>query len=203
MFARVFKVMGSLLCLAFLFMMTGCASNLQRGEKAGLSGDYSAMLEYCKMAAKESTPNPAAFRCIGDAYFHLGKRSKAIDSYLTYLKYVPNDNVVRMQLVRMYFEDGNYMATQVQAEKVLQVDPTNYEAYFYLGEINRINGLCNASRQAYERSLQLNPNYSLARTGLEKLETMDKCKKKKKVYKKIKRHKVFHGGGKALREGEF
>ena len=195
------------LAVAFLSagLLAGCVSNLQRGLDAGRSGDYQTMLKACEMAAKESNADPEAFKCIGDAQMRLGNRSAAETAYLTYLDHVSDSVEVRLILANMYLADGRLAAAQKQAEEAVKYDPSAYEGYYYLGEIHRTNGACEASRSAYKRALEIYPNYDAAKAGLEKLDKVCPPKKKKKVRvrPRVKHEKILRGGGKALREGEW
>jgi len=204
---KALKLRGIFVSLVAAGMLAGCATNLQLGEQAGRAGDYKKMLEHCRMAAKETNPDPMAQKCIGDAQARLGNRAAAESAYLTYLDNVPDDTDVRMTLVKMYFDDGRYNAAQTHVEKVLQYDPAAYEAHYLLGEIHRTNALCDSARASYERALEINPDYFAAEAGLEKLEKICKPEPKpvkKKVYTpKVKKQKVFQGGGGAIREGQW
>jgi tetratricopeptide (TPR) repeat protein len=194
-------------------LLTGCATNLQRGQEAGMTGDYRAMLENCQMAAKEKNPNPLAFKCIGDAQLKLGDRDAAEAAYLTYLDQKPDDTDLRSQLVEIYITDGRYQAAQKHAELILQFDPASYQANYYMGEIHRVNGLCDLSKQSYERALEINPNYYVAQTGLNKLQEVCPPEPEPEAPKpvktqtppkpKVKTEKVFKGGGKALDESQW
>lgn len=195
---------GIAISLIATFLLAGCATNLQRGEEAGRIGDYRAMLQHCEMAAKEKNPDPTAFRCIGDAQMQLGNRSAAEAAYLTYLNSVPNDSGVRLGLAKIYMDSGRIQAAQTQVEQALQYDPTNYEAHYFLGEIHRTNKSCAPAQMAYDRALEINPDFYQAKAGLEKLDQI--CPKKPKpapVQPAVKKEKVFKGGGKALKEGEW
>ncbi len=202
---KALKLRGIFVSLVAAGMLAGCATNLQLGEQAGRAGDYKKMLEHCRMAAKEANPDPQAQKCIGDAQAKLGNRTAAEAAYLTYLDSIPDDTDVRMTLVKMYFDDGRYNAAQTHVEKVLQFDPANYEAHYLLGEIHRTNALCDSAKASYYRALEIHPDYFAADAGLEKLEKVCKPEPKpKKVYRpKVKKEKVFQGGGKALREGQW
>ena len=90
------------------------------------------------------------------------------ETYLTYLDQHPDDINTRLKLIAMYMH-GRYKAAQPQIEYLLSLDPDNYMGYYYLGEIYRMNNLCDASVKAYAQALVFNPNYLPARVGLEKM----------------------------------
>ncbi len=203
MMDKALRLRGIFVSLVAAGVLAGCATNLQLGEQAGRAGDYKKMLEHCQMAAKEANPDPLAQKCIGDAQVKLGNRTAAKNAYQTYLDGIPDDTNVRMTLAKMYFDDGNYNAAQTHAEKTLKFDPAAYEAHYLLGEIHRTNALCDSARSAYDRALEINPEYFAAKAGLEKLEKICKPKKKQSSPPKVKKEKVFQGGGAAIREGQW
>ncbi len=181
--------------------IAGCTTtNLQRGEQEGARGDYASMLKWCEEASREPNANPRAFKCVGDAHARLGHRGRAEKAYLTYLDMVPGDSDTRMALVRLYYDDGKYKPALAQAEKVVETDPANYEAYFYMGEIHRMDKSCTPARKAYKRALEINPEYMQAKAGMEKLNKI--CRKPSRP-PKVKKERKMKGGGKALREGQW
>lgn len=201
-------------------MIIGCASNMQRGEQAELSGDYQAMLEYCTKATKEKNPPPQAFRCIGDAQSRLGNRSAAENAYITYLELVSGDTNVRLRVAEMYINNGNNPSAQMQIEKILEQDTSNFQAYYLLGEIHRISERCKNAKEAYDQSLNISPNFEKAKRGLEKLSTVCKSNKlqitnkvqitpkvqvapKEQITPQVKKEETFKGGGKALQESDW
>jgi len=187
------------------FMLAGCApSNLQMGLDAERAGNYQAMLTHCRNAAEEPNPDPRALLCMGDAYMRLGDRRSAESTYLTYLERMPNDVDARMKVIDIYMDDGRHLAAQSQIEELLHYDPANYKAFFYLGEIHRLNNVCDAAVDAYHRSLDINPAYSPAIAGLEKVQR-EVCPPEPAPppRPRVKKEKVFQGGGKALPEGSW
>ena len=183
-------------------LIVGCASNMQKGQQAEQSGDYQAMLEYCTKATKEKNSPAQAFKCIGDAHIRLGNKNAAEAAYITYLERVPDDSKVRLRLAKLYFDAGDYSLAQIQLEKILETDTSNYESYYLLGEIHRLMDHCKSAKGAYNQSLMINPGYIKAKLGLEKLSKV--CESKKvQISPEKKKEETLRGGGKALRENQW
>ncbi len=172
---------GLAITLVTAALVTGCATNLQRGEQAEAAGDYKMMLQHCQMATEEKNPPPLAFKCIGNAQVHLGNRSAARSAYVTYLSKIPDDVDARLTLAKLYIDQGSNEAAQSQLEKLLTFDSANYEAYYLLGEIYRVAVLCKNARASYARTLEIKPDYFAAKAGQERLEKACSSKPKKRT----------------------
>lgn len=192
------------------FLMTGCAANhLGEGLSAGRNKDYAAMLEHCSEAAKQVNANPLAFKCLGEAQLNLGRQQLAEEAYLTYLSRVPDDLEARFAVINIDFNSGRYAAAQAQLETVLDAQPGNLEALLLLGESHRFRGHCDAALSAYDKALQIVPDYqaaAIAKTKAEKeICTVTEKKKTAKpvTVPKIGKHKKFQAGGAALKESDW
>lgn len=175
-----------------MLMLAGCAissvNHLELAREAERAGNFEVMVSHCKAAAQERDPDPWAFKCIGDGEMHAGNHQAAEIAYLSYLDKQPGDIAVRLKLIELILAARGLdrpADAKPHVEKVLSADPNNAQAYYYLGEINRLSGLCVPSMKAYKRAIELDPGYREAKNGLQK--TKQEICRKRKPRKKPKR----------------
>lgn len=74
-----------------------------------------------------------------------------------------------IELAKFYFINTKYDEAVKELEKVLKINPKNAEAYYNLGLIyeNRTQG--DKARDMYERALDIDPDYKLAKEHLNRL----------------------------------
>ena len=192
-----------------VFLMTGCAVNhLNEGLSAGQHQDYAVMLKHCSAATQQANADPLAFKCLGDAQLNLGHQELAEEAYLAYLNRRPDALDTRFAVINIAFNSGRYAAAQAQLEAVLNSQPGNLEALYLLGESHRFLGHCDAALLAYDKALQIDPNYQaplLAKTKAEReiCAVVKRKTNKPKPKRKIVKHKKFQAGGAALQESDW
>jgi predicted Zn-dependent protease len=176
------------LMLTLAGCVTSPVNHLELAHDAERAGNFEVMVSHCRAAAQERDPDPWAFKCIGDGEMRAGNRQGAEVAYLSYLDKQPGDIAVRLKLVEIILAARGLdrpADAKPHVEKVLSADPNNAQAYYYLGEINRLSGLCVPSMKAYKRAIEIDPGYREAKNGLQK--TKQEICKKRKPRKKLKR----------------
>jgi tetratricopeptide (TPR) repeat protein len=206
------------LSLGCILSISGCAVNhLGEGLSAGRNKDYSEMLKHCSKASQQANADSLSFKCKGEAQLNLGQRQEAEESYLTYLGRVPNDLDARFAIINLYFSMGRYSAAQGHLETVLSIQPGHLQGLYFLGETHRLTNNCDAALLAYNKALQINPNYGVADIARSKAEE-EICEPKEveldilplfepeaipRPKPKIIKKKKIQGGGAVLEEGDW
>jgi len=71
--------------------------------------------------------------------------------------------------VAYYAWDRDAIAAEAELRQALTLSPRNKWAYYHLGEIYRQEGRMNDARAMYEKALEIDPEFGVARRQLEKL----------------------------------
>jgi tetratricopeptide (TPR) repeat protein len=107
---------------------------------------------------------------------HLGSGGAVKDAHhrlAEYYEKIGNSAEARRHHALAYFAAGHEAFWNVQPapaqrafETSLKYDPKLAAAWFYLGEMHRLQGEADAARKAYERCLSIEPNFGRAITSL-------------------------------------
>ncbi len=124
---------------------------------------------------KSDPKNEAAIRVRYNACLALGDKARLIDSLMGLAAYEPV--IARDGLMRLAFEayDANdLVVAKERFGKVLQVDPSYAQAYYYLGVINVGQGHTKEAKRQIERFLELAPKDPEANSAREMLKYLGK-----------------------------
>ena len=69
----------------------------------------------------------------GDRYLRAGQTSPAIAEYQKALRLNPGSTAVSFNLAIAYYKERNLIETVSTLERIVQLDPNDYEAYYNLG----------------------------------------------------------------------
>lgn len=131
---------------------------LQSAQLLAAKGQYDAAIAEWKKLAVETPNDGSIHNSIGDLHLKRNAVSEAIAAFL--------------QAAAGFRSEGATLKAIATYKKVLKVDPTRYEVYRHLGDLNAERGLLSSAVQDY---LTLGKYYLKERKGKEALE----------VYKKI------------------
>jgi len=131
---------------------------LQSAQLLAAKGQYDAAIAEWKKLAVETPNDGSIHNSIGDLHLKRNAVSEAITAFL--------------QAAAGFRSEGATLKAIATYKKVLKVDPTRYEVYRHLGDLNAERGLLSSAVQDY---LTLGKYYLKERKGKEALE----------VYKKI------------------
>lgn len=124
---------------------------------------------------KSDPKNEAAIRVRYNACLALGDKTRLIDSLMGLAAFEPV--IARDGLLRLAFEayDANdLVVAKERFGKVLQVDPSYAQAYYYLGVINVGQGATKEAKRQIERFLELAPKDPEANSAREMLKYLGK-----------------------------
>ncbi len=109
----------------------------------------------------------------GDAYETQGNHDLAISEYRGVLALDPNRPGIHFRLGRVFLARSQQTNSQAEArhefEQELQVDPTNANAAYELGEIHRKSGQLDKAREYFEMALKPDPDFEEAHLGLSRV----------------------------------
>ena len=134
---------------------------LQQAQLLASRGQYDAAIAEWKKLAIDSPADGSIYNTIGDLHIKRNVPGEAASAYL--------------QAASAFRAEGATLKAMAAFKKVLKCDPTRYEVYRYLGDLNVERGLISSAVQDY---LTLGKYYLKERRGKDALE----------VYKKIIAH---------------
>ncbi len=131
---------------------------LQQAQLLASRGQYDAAIAEWKKLAAEAPNDGSIHNSIGDLHLKRNATSEATTAFL--------------QAAAAFRAEGATLKAIAAYKKVLKIDPTRYEVYRHLGDLNAERGLLSSAVQDY---LTLGKHYLKERKGKEALE----------IYKKI------------------
>ncbi len=144
-------------------------------------------------AEKLNPTNPSLRLKLAEAYNSTGNTEKAAQLYLELLKKLPDLPMIRervhAKLAGIYLRGSDHKRAVEQLEAIVREDPTNPEAYYYLGYIAYTEKKPAEAAEYFSKTILLNPDFpdpyyelALSQISLDKadeaLATLDKARKK-------------------------
>ena len=144
-------------------------------------------------AEKFNPTNPSLRLKLAEAYNSLGNSDKAAQLYLDLLRKLPDLPLIReriqAKLAGIYLRGSDHKHAVEQLEAIIREDPTNPEAYYYLGYIAYTEKKPAEAADYFSKTILLNPDFpdpyyelALSQISLNKpddaLATLDKARKK-------------------------
>ena len=144
-------------------------------------------------AEKLDPADPALRLKLADGFAALGANDQAAELYLELLKKLPDVPFVRervhARLADIYLRGSDHKRASEQLEAVVREDPTNPQAYFFLGSLAFEDKRLAEAADYFSKSILLNPDFEPAYRELayaqidlnktsEALETLDKARKR-------------------------
>jgi tetratricopeptide (TPR) repeat protein len=160
------------------------------GQKDKVSGKALALLN---RAAQLKPASPSLRLRLADDFSSLGDSGKASQIYLELLKQLPDLPLVRervhAKLAGIYLRDSDRKRATEQLEAIIRDDPTNPQAYYYLGFLAYTDKKAAEAAEYFSKTILLSPDFeqayydlALAQINLNKaddaLATLEKARKK-------------------------
>src|SRR5436190_4635634 len=144
-------------------------------------------LDVLDRAAKENPGNPLLLQKMGDGFALLGAPEKAEAVYRKLLDRFPNLPGLREKLAEIYLRAQDKDKAAEQLEAIIRNNPTNPQAYYFLGGIAFEEKKWKEAAEHYNHALVVNPAFEPAYYDLalcqinmnevkEALKTLDKAK---------------------------
>lgn len=114
---------------------------------------------------------PEAYGSLAEAEYHLGNVDAAVGAYRRLLAIYPYTYVgaVHRDLGFLELRARRYADAQVDLTEAVTLDPADWHAYFLLGHAHRRAGDTDGARAAWQRVVELRPDYQPARDQLRSL----------------------------------
>jgi tetratricopeptide (TPR) repeat protein len=165
-------------------------ANQAPSQKIQINSKASALL----VRAEKLNPGSASLRLkLAEAYNATGNSQKAAQLYLDLLKKLPDLPMLRerihAKLAGIYLRTSEHKEAVEQLEAIVRDDPTNPEAYYYLGYISYTEKKWPEAAEYFSKTILLSPEFpdpyyelALSQLNLDKtdeaLQTLDKAQKK-------------------------
>ncbi len=128
--------------------------------------DYRDRLSFWKSAAA-SSPRAAFIRLnLGEAYAAAGAEAEALSEHRVAWRLDPEDPAVQAALDRAYSRLGVSEERRAALEGEVALDPGNWVAWYWLGACRSFVGDLAGAARAWEKVIQLNPEYPRAYPNL-------------------------------------
>lgn len=110
-----------------------------------------------------------ALRDMGDAARDARSWPAAAGYYSRYLKEVPEDAAIWVQLGHAHKESGDLAAAERAYLRALSIEPTNPDTHVQLGHVEKLQGNLNQALAHYRKSIELHPRFPAALQEFENL----------------------------------
>ena len=128
---------------------------LARGETSGRTGDWTAAINWCRLATQVDPQSAAAFQQLGQAYGAAGQRPAQIEALKIAVSLAPGDMQIRHVLGLAYWQQGDAAAAATQFEQVLAAEPDDFYTNLYLAGIELSLGQLDAAETYARKTTQL------------------------------------------------
>ena len=119
-------------------------------------------------------PNYAdAFHNRANIFYKTGRLDLARDSYNTALSIAPNLYQTYMSLSQIDLNEGKAKLAIEHSQKLVEMQPANPQSHYVLAVILARVGMIDEARKELDLTLQLNPNFEVAKKMLEQLNNMN------------------------------
>ena len=129
-----------------------------------------AVKEYREGIAKDARQKITYEKRIIEVLMRQGKREEASAMNTALLKEDPNDNDARGLAASLLLDKGDINRALTELQAVVAHAPTNPVAHYNLGRAHEARGEFEQARQEYQKSVDLRPDYLLARLSIAQLQ---------------------------------
>ncbi|MCX8094072.1 MAG: tetratricopeptide repeat protein, partial [Candidatus Goldbacteria bacterium] len=194
---KILKIIALLVCVSFLFTVSTFADAqkakqyLDAGVKYVKAKDYDKAIQYLNYSIKMQ-PTSNAYYYLGYAYYAKGDKNNALSNFQMALKLNPSNTAAKQMVDKLgasaeadagagdpkaqqyliaghkYLKAKDYDNAIKYYQASINIQPT-YQAYQFMGTAYYYKGDKAKAKEAYEKSLELNPNNPGVRNILAKL----------------------------------
>jgi len=128
-------------------------------------GEYEKAIDIFSSVLETEKPSAEVYNNVAQCYASIGNYEKAEDNFLKAIELLcqgvyelPDNMVLRHYLARFYMEDARLDLAIDELEKVLEVQPENYDAYYDLGKVHFELGNYASAIENFENVLEFKEN---------------------------------------------
>ncbi|MFP3868770.1 MAG: M48 family metalloprotease [Desulfobacteraceae bacterium] len=125
-----------------------------------LCNNPNTMLRDLKRRLAENPDNVPLLYCLGLVHQRLGQRAEAIAAYQAALNQEPRNRMIKKDLAILFYESNQQAAAQSQLQELLQRDPQDEVALYYLGRIRQDQQRWDEALALFEKVHGLNPAFT-------------------------------------------
>ena len=138
----------------------------------GNSTEVDASVEQAFRSTAESNPDdPQAAAALANYLANTGKLNDAIPWYEKAIELAPDNAAIRLDFARSLSTGEMHGDAELQYKKAIELDPTDPQAYFYLGELyyNMSPQRTVDAINMYEKTIDVGPDSFVAQRSQERL----------------------------------
>ncbi|MBN2381380.1 tetratricopeptide repeat protein [bacterium] len=155
---------------AALFYNLGmCYEKMAQAKQGDWSENIDNALEYYQKAFVVNMGHEDVVHRLTKLLVTRKKNDHAIQVYSQYLADYPDDSSAHVGLAELYQSQKKYSQASEHLNRATQLDVNNYEIWNKLGDLHRKSGNKNEAKNAYRKSLAINPNQSAIKSRLRSL----------------------------------
>ncbi|MFO7924742.1 MAG: tetratricopeptide repeat protein [Bacteroidales bacterium] len=129
------------------------------GFVASLAGKHEEAIEYLSRAKEMGYEEGNVYVLIKDSYTELGDSTRAEQVLQEGFEAFPNDNAILVELVNFYINSDNAEAALNYLQLAKEQEPENPSFHFAEGMLYERMGDPETAKEAYQRSIDLNPEF--------------------------------------------
>ncbi|WP_428267473.1 tetratricopeptide repeat protein [Haliangium sp.] len=132
---------------------------MNSGIQAFETGSFATAQQHFEQAAHIYPDNHAAWYYLGFSYERMRDWEKAAESFAEAVKLKKDEPMYQMWHGIALYESGKYSLAESYLEKAIELEPSLYRGYWFLGSIYEHSDRPEEAAQMWTRAAQLNPEW--------------------------------------------
>jgi len=111
------------------------------------SKDFASARKALEALASDGVRPPIVMKLLGNVYLNFKQKTPAIEVFRQYLSEIGEDREIRMELIRLYFESGDFINAMLELKHIAEKERD--------AELKKIEAICYYYKEDYKKSLEL------------------------------------------------
>lgn len=160
-------------------VLLSCAG-LKKANEFYQSKDYEMAIKECQRAIAQDSLNAEAYLIMGKSYKALGKKDSAVVSLQKAYLIQPYSNVtlsardeiisIKLEIANKFLDEKKYNPAIAAYQEITELDSTNFDAYYKLGDCYEQNGFLDKAKFYYQKASRVGTQNPLV---LNKIQAVD------------------------------